>query len=788
MGGSLDYWPSRRVLSDEGTRPCRWSRRLALLAGLSLIGSFLSVLYHVTQVVGGTVPLAAVVAAALLVGTLASRWVPIEAGLVVGAILFALGLGAYLVVLPNAYWDVLSAELIADLVALALGDMSALEIRRADLWAVAIAPAPVYGTWYLLGRRRYGQSAWIGGLALAFFVLTGDASEPVTLVGTTGALGVLGFGTLDRAGVSWDHVRDVGIRLAAVVVLTRLGQAVGARLSALPATGAGPVLGGEPRPPTLEASLVDAPDRIAVLGSISLSPDVRFSIEADRPAFWHVGSYDRFAGGGWVRTGGYSPYSDPLAPPPGATTTLEQTVRAKAPVNTMPAAWKPVRVDEDPARRTRVTALGGLQPTRSLTEGESYTVTSERPSWTEASLRAADGEVPEEIRRRYLQVPDSTPDRLGRFVTDLTADAGTRFERAAVIEQWLEANKEYSLSVPRPDGDVADAFVFEMQAGYCVYFATAMTIMLRTVDVPARFAVGYTTGQPVADGEWVIRGFNSHTWVEVFVPDVGWVPFDPTPSGPRQAARGQRLGVARDRNRSEADTDRTRPRAARTPTGTAGSGSGSGSGTATPTATAAVRTAETATPSQSTATGDGSTTVDVQRGAIREHRDDLNPTATTGFRWNGRDSGGLTRRGLFGTLRAGDQVTVLAGIAAVALGINRYGLLGRGYRILRLHWQFPTDSPAHDTERAFDRLEVALGRQFRDRRPGETRRAYVEAVEAAGPAEDRLLRVLELYETARYSGEISREDADEAMALVDSVVRERLGLSSGPSGHRSSGR
>ncbi|WP_148417044.1 transglutaminase-like domain-containing protein, partial [Haloferax sp. KTX1] len=85
---------------------------------------------------------------------------------------------------------------------------------------------------------------------------------------------------------------------------------------------------------------------------------------------------------------------------------------------------------------------------------------------------------------------------------------------------------------------------FEMDEGYCVYFATTMVTMLRTQGIPARMTVGYTSGQRIDENQWVVRGLNSHAWVEVYFPDQGWVQFDPTPSGPREAVRQQRIEEA----------------------------------------------------------------------------------------------------------------------------------------------------------------------------------------------------------------------------------------------------
>ncbi|MDS0241344.1 MULTISPECIES: transglutaminase domain-containing protein [unclassified Haloferax] len=766
---STDRWAELVTGTEKEAQAVSvWPRRLTLLAGLVLIGSFLSPLYHITDVVGGVGWLVLAVASAFGVGTIAARVLPAKIGLGVGVFLFVLGLGGYLWAIPNAYVALLSFRLLSDLVVLVLGELSVLQIVRADLWAIAIAPAPVFGTWYLLVRRRYDLAAWVGGLTLLFFVLTGDASEALTLVGVAGAMGVLGFGSLDRAGASWPQIREIGLVLTAVIVVSRLALPVTARLTTSPSDSPVSGLSGSSQTLTLEGSLINAPDRVGILGGISLSPEVRFTVTADRPAFWHVAAYDRFTGGSWVRSGETTTYSGPLPTPPGETQTLEQTFEAAAAVNTMPAAWKPVRVGTDIAQRTRVTDLGGLQPTRSLSDGEAYSVTSERPQWTTSQLRNADEDIPDPIRNRYLQLPTSTPERVGRLSAELTADADTWFDKAAAIEQWLERNKEYSLDITRPDGNIADRFIFEMERGYCVYYATAMATMLRTLGIPARFTVGYTTGQSVADNQWVIRGFNSHAWVEVFFPEIGWVSFDPTPSGPRQAARQQQLEDARAANTDGIDTSRTRP----TTTPSLSTVSSSQNNT-----TTAETGASQAPDIDSSALGNDSDTnltqVDEQRGAVAS-----DPEMTTigagALRQNGQETTGVSRRSLFTNFSDTDQVAIVAGVIGAALGINRFSLLRRGYEFVELGWQASTDSPQADVERAFDRLEQVLARQYRARRSGETRREYIRMLRTTGRKDDRLQRILAIYELAVYGGEVSPARADEAIGLVDDIVRERL--------------
>jgi hypothetical protein len=74
-----------------------------------------------------------------------------------------------------------------------------------------------------------------------------------------------------------------------------------------------------------------------------------------------------------------------------------------------------------------------------------------------------------------------------------------------------------------------DYFLFDLQEGYCDYYASAMVVMARAVGVPARLASGYAQGtyDPAA-GRWVITELNGHSWVEVYFEEIGWVEFEPT--------------------------------------------------------------------------------------------------------------------------------------------------------------------------------------------------------------------------------------------------------------------
>ncbi|SDR43968.1 transglutaminase family protein [Natronobacterium texcoconense] len=290
---------------------------------------------------------------------------------------------------------------------------------------------------------------------------------------------------------------------------------------------------------TLDGAVGHSSDRSTIGGSVELSTEVQFTVRAEQGTYWRTGVYDRFTGDEWVRTGERSPYDGSIAEPRGER--LTQVVTAETDLGLMPAAAEPVFVDDEQARHTEVSGHGQPHPTSPIREGDSYVVESTVHEPSPEELRTAGTDYPDSIDEfDYRQVPDDTSSEFVERTEAITEDADTPYEKATAIETHLRSSKDYSLDVDQPEGNVAEEFLLEMDEGYCVYFATTMTQMLRTEDVPARYVTGYTTGERV-DDEYVVRGTNAHAWVEVYFPDHGWVTFEPTAGDDRDDAHSERL-------------------------------------------------------------------------------------------------------------------------------------------------------------------------------------------------------------------------------------------------------
>jgi hypothetical protein len=154
--------------------------------------------------------------------------------------------------------------------------------------------------------------------------------------------------------------------------------------------------------------------------------------------------------------------------------------------------------------------------------------------------------LPLRARSDYLRLP-SLDSRIPELARTMTAGAATDLERARAIERRLRTDYGYTLELP--DREVADPlayFLFTRQKGHCEYFASTMTVMLRTAGIPARLATGFQSGvyNPITD-LWLVRASDAHAWVEAWIPGHGWTTFDPTPPDPnrRGSALMTRLGL-----------------------------------------------------------------------------------------------------------------------------------------------------------------------------------------------------------------------------------------------------
>jgi transglutaminase-like putative cysteine protease len=130
----------------------------------------------------------------------------------------------------------------------------------------------------------------------------------------------------------------------------------------------------------------------------------------------------------------------------------------------------------------------------------------------------------------YLQLPEGLPRRVSALAEELTEGYGNDYDRLAALEAYLR-KFPYTLTPPEtPAGsDFVDYFLFGAQEGYCVYYASAMAVMARSIGIPTRYVEGFALPpEENSQGRYEVTGAQAHAWVEAFFPGFGWVQFEPT--------------------------------------------------------------------------------------------------------------------------------------------------------------------------------------------------------------------------------------------------------------------
>lgn len=269
------------------------------------------------------------------------------------------------------------------------------------------------------------------------------------------------------------------------------------------------------------------------------SSSVHFVATTEEPTYWRTGAYTEYTGSGWERSS-VSPLRNPGTTAVQPSDIESSRVDLRRAAAALPVPWKPVDYryrcggNISCSQEFELTETGGLRAEGTIESGATYRVQHAEPPDDPATLRQTrvrGSKVDEE----YTSV--ETTDRVRERSANVVGDVENRYDVAKAVERHLESEKTYSLTdVPEPGEHIADQFLFEQDAGYCEYYATSMVVMLRSQGIPARYVVGYSEGEQVAQNRYVVRGADAHAWVEVYFEHVGWVRFDPTPAAPRQAA------------------------------------------------------------------------------------------------------------------------------------------------------------------------------------------------------------------------------------------------------------
>ena len=173
----------------------------------------------------------------------------------------------------------------------------------------------------------------------------------------------------------------------------------------------------------------------------------------------------------------------------------------------------------------------------------SYSGVSDISAPRSDDLKKMRGEVPPGMPQRYLQLPQNLDPRIPRLADEVMRDQPSVYEKAVSLERYLSTHFAYTLELPntQPADPVAN-FLFERKRGHCEYFASAMAVMLRAEGIPSRVVTGFRGGEfNNLTGSYIIRARDAHAWVEAYLPNRGWLEFDPTPAGDFTPTRWSKL-------------------------------------------------------------------------------------------------------------------------------------------------------------------------------------------------------------------------------------------------------
>lgn len=339
-----------------------------------------------------------------------------------------------------------------------------------------------------------------------------------------------------RAGAAQPRNGPRGARsIALVIAATAIGA--GVLLARL--------LPGAADPPWLQLRSPPSPtltsNPIVGLKARLVSQDTRpvLHVHSPRPVYLRITALDVYDGQReeWTSAGIHGvPVSGPL-PNQEAATVFEKAVVSVTVGNVgpeavlVPAPYLPVSVAGPASEKLQYdprVATFTLDRDTVLAPGDQYEVTAAIPALPSVMPNSASGEPqgggPE------TQLPGRIPSQVGQLASGISRKAGavTPLEQALAIQEELRT-WTYSLAPAPGHGGSAMALFLEARAGYCEQFAGTMAMMLRTLGIPARVAVGFTPGTPDATGEFVVTNANAHAWVEARFPGLGWIAFEPTP-------------------------------------------------------------------------------------------------------------------------------------------------------------------------------------------------------------------------------------------------------------------
>jgi len=292
-----------------------------------------------------------------------------------------------------------------------------------------------------------------------------------------------------------------------------------------------------------------------------MKPKVVMRVRSQAEGFWRVLGFDHYTGKGWevsrnedVTTVRRSPWSYQIFLYPSVLTgKTQEVVQTYTMVSDLPNLIPAMTYPKEVYFPTPVIAVDqedGLRSPVELSEGLTYTVISAVPYRDRTLLGKASTNYPKHIKKYYLQIPPEIAEKVRERTEEIFANYNQEkvskssksldspYEKALYLAQYLKQH----YSVPQnPLGlpylsekeDLVETFLFKQKGGYPDHFSTVLTMMLRSIGIPARLVAGFSAGEfnPFT-GLYVVRNTDAYAMTEVYFPKYGWFAFDPIPNHP----------------------------------------------------------------------------------------------------------------------------------------------------------------------------------------------------------------------------------------------------------------
>jgi len=288
------------------------------------------------------------------------------------------------------------------------------------------------------------------------------------------------------------------------------------------------------------------------IGRIRMDPQVALRIETlegELPGpgerYWRGLAFDRFDGRSWSidppvreRVPGDTEIGVDLGYRARGTRLVQRIAREPIDPGVLFSAGVPTGI-RGPLGRLERDLNGALYAYSTAGQRADYTIATDFEIRDDDALQGDEASPPDERGEQYLALPDLSPAIL-ELARQITAARESDADRALALETYLRRKGRYSDTPPvmsRTDPrSPVEVFLLGGTEGHCEYFASAMVVLARSVDLPARLVNGFAGGRANEVGGFVeVSRSDAHAWVEIHYREADWVRYDPTPPDLRLA-------------------------------------------------------------------------------------------------------------------------------------------------------------------------------------------------------------------------------------------------------------